>query len=233
MIAVAMASQAIMAIFLIHTAELSHTTNQEMMMKLYYSPGACSLSPHIVLCESGLGFAIEKVDLTAKKTVTGGDFLAISENGYVPALEIEPGVVLTEGPAIVQYIADLVPTKKLAPTNGTMDRYRLQSWLGFINSELHKGFGALFTPGTPDAQKATVIAALGKRFDTVEKRLTNHDYLLGAQFSVADAYLFVVCNWTGYVGIDLKKWPALAAHSARVGARPAVQAAMKAEGLIK
>lgn len=202
-------------------------------MKLYYSPGACSLSPHIVLHESGLKFDIEKVDLTAKKIDSGGDYLAINENGYVPALEIEPGVVLTEGPAIVQYIADLVPTQKLAPTNGTMDRYRLQSWLGFINSELHKGFGTLFAPGTPDDFKAVIVANLGKRFDTVNKRLANHDYLLGSAFSVADAYLFVVCSWTGYVGIDLKKWPAMAAHSARVGARPAVQAALKAEGLLK
>ncbi len=202
-------------------------------MKLYYSPGACSLSPHIVLRESGLDFDIEKVDLASKKTETGKDFLSISENGYVPALEIEPGVVLTEGPAIVQYVADLVPPKKLAPTNGTMDRYRLQSWLGFINSELHKGFGALFTPGTPDDYKAIAIANLGKRFDTVEKRLANHDYLLGSHFSVADAYLFVVCSWTGYVGIDLKKWPALAAYSARIGSRPAVIAALTAEGLMK
>ncbi len=202
-------------------------------MKLYYSPGACSLSPHIVLRESGLDFEIEKVDLAAKKTETGKDFFTISENGYVPALEIEPGVVLTEGPAIVQYIADLVPTKKLAPTNGTMDRYRLQSWLGFVNSELHKGFGALFNPATPAEYKIIAVNALSARFATVEKRLAKHDYLLGAHYSVADAYLFVVCSWTGYVGIDLKQWPAIAAFSARVGSRPAVQAALKAEGLLK
>lgn len=202
-------------------------------MKLYYSPGACSLSPHIVLRESGLDFEIEKVDLGTKKTETGKDFFSISENGYVPALEIERGVVLTEGPAIVQYIADLVPTKKLAPTNGTIDRYRLQSWLGFINSELHKGFGALFNPATPGEYKSIATSALSTRFGTADKRLANHDYLLGSHFSVADAYLFVVCSWTGYVGIDLKQWPGLARHSARVGSRPAVQAAMKAEGLLK
>lgn len=202
-------------------------------MKLYYSPGACSLSPHIVLRESGLDFDIEKVDLKTKKTETGKDFFGISENGYVPALEIEPGVVLTEGPAIVQYIADLAPTKRLAPTNGTIDRYRLQSWLNFITAELHKGFGALFMPTTPDDYKPVAISALSRRFETVNKRLAGHDYLLGSHFSVADAYLFVVCSWTGHVGIDLAQWPGLAKHSQRIATRPAVQAAMKAEGLIK
>lgn len=202
-------------------------------MKLYYAPGACSLSPHIALCETGLDFEIERVDLQTKKTETGKDFFTISENGYVPALEIEPGVVLTEGPAIVQYIADLVPTKKLAPTNGTIDRYRLQSWLGFINSELHKSFGPLFTPTATADSKKMALDNLHQRFAIVDKRLANHDYLLGSHFSVADAYLFVVGSWTGHVGIDLKTWPALAAHSARVAGRPAVQAAMKAEGLLK
>jgi glutathione S-transferase len=202
-------------------------------MKLYYSPGACSLSPHIVLRESGLDFEIEKVDLATKKTETGQDFFGISENGYVPALEIEPGVVLTEGPAIVQYIADLVPTKKLAPTNGTMDRYRLQSWLGFINSELHKGFGALFNPATPADYKKIALDTLTTRFGIVEKRLAKHDYLLGSHYSVADVYLFVICSWTGHVGIDLKQWPGITRFNERVGSRPAVQAAMKAEGLLK
>lgn len=202
-------------------------------MKLYYYPGACSLSPHIVLRESGLPFEIEKVDLGSKKTATGKDFFAVNENGYVPALEIEPGVVLTEGPAIVQYIADLVPEKRLAPANGSIDRYRLQSWLNFITAELHKGFGAFFNPKTPEDYKQMAQDMIARRFDTVEKRLAHHDYLLGSHFSVADAYLFVVTNWPPHVGMDMGKWSAIARFRERVGARPAVQVAMRAEGLIK
>ena len=202
-------------------------------MKLYYAPGTCSLSPHIALRESGLKFDLEKVDLKTKKTETGKDYSTVSPNGYVPALEIAPGDILTEGPAIVQYIADQAPTAKLAPANGTRERYTLQSWLNFIGTEIHKGFGALFNPATPDDYKSVVKTLLGKRFTNVDKHLTGNDYLMGNSFSVADAYLFVTSGWSPHVGIDLAQWPALSRFRDRVAARPAVQAALKAEGLLK
>jgi glutathione S-transferase len=206
---------------------------KETFMKLYYSPGACSLSPHIVLRESGLQFDLERVDLKAKKTETGKDFLGISPNGYVPALELAPGDVLTEGPAIVQYIADQAPAARLAPANGTRERYTLQSWLNFIATELHKGFGGLFNPAAAEEAKALARKQLETRFATVERHLTNNDYLMGANYSVADIYLFVTLTWTGYVGIDMAQWPALSRFRDRVAKRPAVQAALKAEGLVK
>ncbi|MCX9156368.1 glutathione transferase GstA [Niveibacterium sp. 24ML] len=202
-------------------------------MKLYFSPGACSLSPHIALREAGLPIELVKVDLKRKTTADGADFGAINPKGYVPALVLDGGELLTEGPAIVQYIADLQPHAQLAPANGTLARYRLQEWLGFINSELHKTFGALFNPATPAETKSAAVALLGKRFDYVASQLAGRDYLMGAGFTVADAYLFTVLNWCQWVDIDLSGWPVLAAFHARVAARPAVQEALRAEGLLK
>ena len=202
-------------------------------MKLYYSPGACSLSPHIALREAGLNFDLVKTDLATKKTETGADFYAISPNGYVPALEIAAGDVLTEGPAIVQYIADQVPAAKLAPANGTRERYTLQSWLNLITAEIHKNFGALFNQAAPAEYKAIAQKTLEMRYATVDKHLAKNDYLMGGSYSVADIYLFVTLTWAAYVGMDVAQWPALARFRDRVAARPAVQAAMKAEGLVK
>jgi glutathione S-transferase len=201
-------------------------------MKLYYSPGACSLSPHIVLAEAGLAYSIEKVDLKAKKTESGADFFAVNAAGYVPALVLDNGEVLTEGPAIVQYLADQAPAKKLAPPPGSFERVRLQEALNFVSTELHKSFSPLFNPATPEEWKTVVRGLIGRRLDVVEQKLAGRDYLLG-EFSVADAYLFTVLGWGGMVGVDVGARPVLAAYRARVMARPAVQQAMKEEGLIK
>ncbi|MFA7525759.1 MAG: glutathione transferase GstA, partial [Acidithiobacillus sp.] len=159
-------------------------------MKLYYSPGACSLSPHIILNEGGFSFDKERVDLASKKTETGADYVAINPDGYVPALLLDDGQVLTEGPAIIQYLADRVPEKKLAPPLGTLERYRLMQWLNFISTELHKGFSPLFNPQAPEEWKAVAAAQLGRRLSTVSRQLEGKDWLLGEGFSVADAYLF-------------------------------------------
>ncbi len=202
-------------------------------MKLFFSPGACSLSPHIALLEAGLPVELVKVDLKTKQMADGGDFTAINPKGYVPTVQLDSGEVLTEGPAIVQYIADQKPESGLAPANGTMARYRLQEWLTFINSELHKTFGALFNPTAPAETKDAAKALLAKRFEYVVSQLQGKDYLTGSQFTVADGYLFTVINWSQWVGIDLAQWPVLAAFHARVAARPAVQAALCAEGLLK
>ena len=202
-------------------------------MKLYFSPGACSLSPRIALLEAGLPFTALKVDTKAKKVEGGGDFLAINGKGYVPTLELDNGQVLTEGPAIVQYIADLKPESGLAPKAGTMERYRLQEWLNFITSEIHKGFSPLFEASLAPEAKQLFKDKLGKRFDWLSQQLEGKHYLTGEQFTVADGYLFTVVNWCQWVGIDLAKWPVLAAYQARVSARPKVQEALKAEGLIK
>ena len=201
-------------------------------MKLYYSPGACSLSPHIALAEAGLAYNVEKVDLKTKKTESGADFFAINAAGYVPALVLDNGEVLTEGPAIVQYIADLAPTKKLAPPAGSFERVRLQEVLNFISTELHKSFSPLFNPATPEDWKTVVRGLIGRRLDVVEQKLADRDYLMG-EFSVADGYLFTVLGWGRMVGVDVAARPLLAAYLARVMARPAVQQAMKEEGLIK
>lgn len=200
-------------------------------MKLYYAPGTCSLASHIVLREAGMDFTLAKVDIATKRTVDGKDFFAISPNGYVPALEIEPGLVLTEGPAILQLLADKAPGTQLAPANGSQERYQLQSWLNFITSEIHKGFSPLFKPQMPEEAKALFVEQLGQRFDVVERHLAQNDYLMGERYSIADVYLFVTTNWAGYLGISLDRWTALNAFRARVAARPAVQAAMAAEGL--
>ena len=202
-------------------------------MKLYYSPGACSLSPHIVLREAGLPVELVKADLQAHKLADGSDFYAVNSKGYVPMLELDGGERLTEGPAIVQYIADQVPDKKLAPANGSMARYRVQEWLNFITSELHKGIGGLFNPAMPDDGKAVIRTKATDKLKWVDQQLEGKQYLMGDAFSVADAYLFTVTNWTGRVGIDISAMKNLSAFQARMAARPAVQAAMKAEGLLK
>ncbi|AKU10946.1 glutathione S-transferase [Azoarcus sp. CIB] len=201
-------------------------------MKLYLKPGACSLSPHIVLEEAGLKYDMEVVDLQTKVTTSGADYWKINPKGYVPALQLDNGEVITEGPAIVQYLADQVPGKKLAPANGTIERYKLQAWLTFIGTEIHKTFSPFFNPATPAEWKAMCRANLERRFGYVAEQLAGKDYLMGADFSVADAYLFTVMGWAKYIELDLSQWPALAAYQARVAARPAVVAAMKAEGLL-
>ena len=202
-------------------------------MKLYYSPGACSLSPHIALREAGLSFDLVLASTKTKKLQDGSDFYAINSKGSVPVLELDNGERLTEGPAIVQYIADLAPASNLAPAAGSMARYRLQEWLNYITSELHKGFSPLFNPATPEDYKPLARAALMARFTWVNAQLEGKQYLMGDQFTVADAYLFVVSNWGQYVGVDVSGFEHLVAFRARVAARPAVQEAMKAEGLLK
>ena len=202
-------------------------------MKLYYSPGACSLSPHIVLEETGLPYEAILASTKSHKLQDGTDFYTINPLGYVPFLVLDNGQTLREGPVIVQYLADQAPAKHLIPAAGTLERYRVLEWLNFIGTELHKGFGPLFNPATPADYKPTVLAQLRKRFEWVEKELGGKDYLTGAQFCVADAYLFTVSNWAGHVGLELGDLPQLQAYRQRVGSRPAVQAAMRAEGLIK
>ena len=201
-------------------------------MKLYYSPGACSLSPHITLRESGLAFTPVKAPTKTHQLDDGTDYYTINPLGYVPLLELDDGTRLTEGPAIVQYIADQVPDKKLAPPNGTLARYQLQSWLTFIGTELHKTFSPLFNPATPDAFKTISTDKLANRLKWVDGQLAGKHYLMGDQFSVADGYLFTVTNWTKPLGIDLAPYPNVVAFRERMAARPAVQAAMKAEGLL-
>jgi len=200
-------------------------------MKLYYSPGACSLSPHIALREAGLAFELVKKDLHSQALADGSDFRAINPKGYVPALMLDDGQILTEGPAIVQYIADRAPEKKLAPPAGTMERVRLQEWLNYITSELHKTFSPLFNKQASEDWKAAARALLDRRIDTVAKALEGRSFLMGDAFSVADCYLFTVLNWAHWVRIDLSRWPAVGEYLKRVAARPAVQEALKAEGL--
>ncbi len=202
-------------------------------MKLYYSPGACSLSPHIALYEAGLAFTAVKAPTKTHTLDDGTDYYTINPLGYVPLLELDDGTRLAEGPAIVQYIADQAPDKHLAPANGTLARYQLQSLLTFIGTELHKNFSPLFSPGTPADYKTSVIERLMSRFKHVDGLLAGKDFLTGSQFTVADGYLFTVSNWAPHVGMDLSGFANLSTFRARVAARPAVQAAMKAEGLLK
>jgi glutathione S-transferase len=202
-------------------------------MKLYYSPGACSLSPHIVLREAGLAFEPVLASTKTHKLQDGTDYYTINPKGYVPLLELDDGQRLTEGPAIVQYIADQVPDKKLAPANGSMARYRVQEWLNFISSELHKGMGVLFNPAMPEEAKNLARAKVADRLKWVEGQLVGKQYLMGDAFSIPDAYLFTVTNWTKFVDIDISGLPNLQAYMARMAARPAVQEALKAEGLLK
>ena len=202
-------------------------------MKLYYSPGACSLSPHIALHEVGLAYTPVLASTKSHKLQDGTDYYTINPLGYVPLLELDSGERLREGPAIVQYIADQVPDKQLAPANGTLARYRLQEWLNFIGTELHKGFSPLFNPATPEEYKPVVRERLLQRLQWVDGQLAGKQYLMGDQFTVADGYLFTVTNWTQPTKLDISGLANLAAYRERVGARPAVQAAMKAEGLLK
>ena len=202
-------------------------------MKLYYAPGACSLAPHIVAREAGLRLDLERVDLARGKTEGGATFADINPKGYVPALSLDDGEVLTEVSALVQYLADQAPQAGLAPAAGTIERYRLLEWLGFISTEIHKGFGPLWKPETPEATKAAAKANLAKRFAYLDQRLGRGPYLMGERFTVADAYLFTVTNWTNFHGIDLTPYPNLKAYMERVGARPQVRQALAAEGLLK
>ena len=202
-------------------------------MKLYYSPGACSLSPHIVLREAGLSFDLVKKDLHSQTREDGSDYRTVNPKGYVPALVLDDGQVLTEGPAIVQYLADQVPGKKLAPPAGTLERVRLQEWLNYITSELHKTFSPLFNKQASEDWKAAARELLDRRIDFVAKALEGRSYLMGDTFTVADCYLFTVLNWAGWVKIDLSRWPSVTEYLKRVAARPAVQAALQAEGLLK
>jgi glutathione S-transferase len=202
-------------------------------MKLYYSPGACSLSPHIVLLEAGLAHTLVKIDTKTKKTETGADYLAVNSKGAVPALQLDDGRVLTEGPAVVQYLADLKPESGLAPRAGTFERYQLMEILNYLTSEVHKTYGPLFNPASTAEAKETAVTNLGKKFDWLSGFLGNKPFLLGHTFTVADAYLFTLLNWTGFLKIDLAKWPTLADYQSRIAKRPKVVEALKAEGLIK
>jgi glutathione S-transferase len=202
-------------------------------MKLYYSPGACSLSPHIALCESGLPFDLVKVDIRAKKLEDGSDYMAVNPKGSVPALGLDDGSVMTEGPAIVQLIADAVGGGQLAPANGTPERYRLQEWLNFISTDLHKSFGPLFSPLLPEEAKQFFRDRIMKYLGYADKQLAGKDYLMGSQFSVADGYLFVILTWCDRMKIDLSGMPNIVAYKARVAARPKVQEAMASEGLLQ
>ncbi|MEO8810244.1 MAG: glutathione transferase GstA [Rhodanobacter sp.] len=200
-------------------------------MKLYYMPGACSLSPHIVALEAGIPLQLVKVDGKTKRTEHGEDFLQINPKGYVPALQLDSGELLTEGTAIVQYLADQKPESKLAPANGTLPRYHLQEFLGYINSELHKSYSPLFNPATSAEVRQERMEYLRKRYATLDGVLAKHDWLLGDHFTAADAYLFTVTNWASKVGLDLSEFKALTAFQQRAAARPKVQDAMQAEGL--
>jgi glutathione S-transferase len=198
-------------------------------MKLYYSPYVCSLSPHIALREAGIEFELERVDPKTKRTQSGEDYLAINPKGYVPALRLDDGELLTEGPAIVQYIADLRPESGLAPPQGSFERYRLQEWLNYITSELHKQFSPLFAATTPEAMKPLLHNKIKQRVALVEERLKQHSYLLGETFSVADGYLFTVLNWARTVRLDLSEFERVNAYLARIAERPAVKAALERE----
>ncbi len=202
-------------------------------MKLYYSPGVCSLSPHICLREAGLAFELVKVDIRKHVMADGSDYRAINPNGYVPVLELDNGERVTEGPAIVQYVADRNPACGLAPANGTLERTRLQSWLNFISSEIHKGYSSLFNPAANDDFKTWQTQRLSERYGWAAEQLDSKSYLMGEQFTCADAYLFTTLGWSKMVGIDVATWPVLKTYSERVAARPKVREAMQAEGLVK
>jgi glutathione S-transferase len=205
----------------------------EYVMQLYFSPGACSLASHITLREAGLPFDLKRADTKTKKLEDGSDYYAINSKGAVPALKLDNGQVLTEGVAIMQYLADQKPESGLVPKNGTLERYRVQEWLNYITSEVHKGFSPLWNPTADAAVKAYALDGLKKKFDWLNTQLTGKKYLTGDTFTIADSYLFVVLNWTNFLSIDLAGWPALKEFQARVAARPKVQEAMAAEGLNK
>jgi len=201
-------------------------------MNLYYAPGACSLAPHIVMREAGIPVDLKKVDLKAKQ-FEGGDYKTVNGKGYVPAVKLEDGSVLTEAPVIMQYLADQKPDAGLAPKSGTTERYRLQEWLNFITSELHKGMGNFFNPALTEEWRKAVTDRLVLRFDWLSKQLEGKKFLMGDKFTVADAYLFTILNWAGPSKFDLSRWPAIVEYQKRVGSRPKVQEALKAEGLVK
>ena len=202
-------------------------------MKLYYTPGACSLGPHIALLEAGFKFDLEKVDLVSKKTASGGDFTMINPKGYVPALVLDDGSVLTEAGVILQYIADQKPEAGLAPRMGSMERYHLMEWINFISTEIHKAFGPFWDGSNSDPAKQGARDYLAKRFGFVEQALAKSPFLMGNTFTVADAYLFTVVNWTNFHAIDLGPWPKLKDFMGRVAARPRVHETLKSEGLVK
>lgn len=202
-------------------------------MKLYYSPGACSLAPHIVLLEAGCNFEIERVDIPAKKTASGADYWEINPKGYVPALKLDNGDVLTEVAVILQYIADQNQAANLAPRYGSIERYHLLEWLNFIATEVHKQIGALFNPKMTPEMKVVQVGVIERRMNALDKMLAGRQYLMGDAFSVADAYLFNIMLWANKHNIDIEKWPNVSAVNVRVGARTQVIEAMTAEGLVK
>jgi glutathione S-transferase len=202
-------------------------------MKLYYYPGACSMAVHIALREAGIAFELDKVDLAKHQTANGEDYYQINPKGYVPALRLDDGQVLTEDAVLLQYVADLKPASGLAPKAGTMERYRLMEWLNFISSEVHKTLSALFNPKITPEWKDNQIALFGRRCDFLVKALGSKPYLMGDKFTIADAYLFTILGWANLFKLDMSKWPTLIDYAGRIAARPAVKEAMKAEGLIK
>jgi glutathione S-transferase len=202
-------------------------------MKLYFYPAACSLAPHIVMREAGFSFELEQVDLGKKLTAGGEDFSKINPKGYVPALRLDDGEILTEVAVILQYLADHKPASGLEPGAGTMERYRVMEWLNFIATEVHKQFGPLFNPKITAEWKESQLSRLAQRFDYLAQHLSGKQYLMGDKFTVADSYLFTVINWAGFLHVDMAKWPQLTDYLARIAARPAVKAAMEAEGLTK
>jgi glutathione S-transferase len=202
-------------------------------MKLYYSPGACSLSPHIALLEAGLPHDLVKVDLRAKKLENGDDFLKVNPKGQVPALALDSGELITEGPVIVQMIADQAADKNLAPAHGSSERYKLLEWLNFITAELHKNFGPMFSPVLGDEAKAFFKDRVMAKFKYIDSQMADRDYLMGSHFTVADGYLFTMLSWADRMKFDLSAMPNLLAYKARVAARPKVQEALTREGLMK
>lgn len=200
-------------------------------MKLYFAPGACSMATHIALRETGQTFDLEKVNLATKETESGEDYLKVNPKGYVPALRLDNGEVLTEVAVTLQYVADQKPESSMVPQAGSMERYRLMELLNFISTEIHKSFGALFNPNITPAHKEHQLALIGKRCDLLSQQLRGKKYLIGDAFSVADAYLFTVLGWSKVLKVDMTKWPTLTAYMDRVADRPAVKKAMKAEGL--
>lgn len=200
-------------------------------MKLYVSPGACSLAPHIALTIAGLPFSVERVSLKSKSMAGGGDFREINDKGSVPALQLDDGRLLTEAAVLLQYIADQAPQSQLAPAHGSFERYQVMEWLNYIATEVHKRFSPLFTPGVSEEGRQAAWAALARPFGYLAGKLEGKSFLMGGQFNIADLYLFTVLNWTGFAGYSLDAWPALQAYHARVAAIPAVQDALRAEGL--
>ena len=201
-------------------------------MKLYYAPAACSLAPHIALSEAGLPHELVRVDLRTHTLPDGSDFYAVSPNGYVPVLELDDGSRLTEAAVILQYVADRKPGT-LAPAFGSSARYHLMERLNFIATEVHKGFGPLWKPNTPEAYKSIVIETLGKRFDFIESILAKQAFFAGDEFTIADAYLFTILSWSKHLKVDLSRWTAITSYLERIAARPKVQDALRAEHLLK